>query len=938
MQTVSFTVNGQPVVATVPGDLTLIRFLRDDHHLTGTKEGCSNGDCWACTVLIDGVPTRACLTRVSRLDGCVVETIDGLARDGVLHPLQQAFIDHGAVQCGFCTPGMIMHAKALLDRNPSPTEAEIVEALGDHLCRCTGYVSIVRAVGAAAAVLRGERAPGADQPSSVPYGQTILGASMLDKDGAERVTGQLTFADDLYFDGMLFGKILFASQPHAEILSIDTSRAEAMPGVRAVLTGADVPGKNTYGASPPPDRPVLCDRKVRNLGDMVAVVFADTLKQAKQAVGQIDVTYRPLEVVATPQRALEDGAPLVHEHGNLVKQASIRKGDVAEGFGAADVVVEGHYETPFIEHAYLEPEAGVARPSGDGGVEIFYPSQAPFASRHSVARSLGLPRDKVRIIATPAGGAFGGKVEVMLEIVLALGALKTGRPVKITLTRAESLRASGKKHPYYMDFKIGARKDGTFLALQATLVADAGAYDGISPEILEQSVVLGPGPYRWPHVQVQGCAVHTNNPSATGCRGAGLNQPNFGLESTLDMLARALKMDPIELRLKNALDEGDVSVTGERLGPATAVKATLREARQAMQELRPLESTKRIGVGVAAGFKNIGTGRGGKNVAGAVMELKSNGEVLLRASAVDIGQGARTVLAQIAAAETGVSYDRIKIITGDTAMIPPGALAGGQRQTYVAGNAVFLAAREFKQAVRAYLAQQYDVAAERIEIEGEHVVDRGSDNRVLINLAELGLLTTSENEVLRGESTYEGPVTYPIEDDASPRQGGPADGIAYDKDGYRNYMAYNYVTQVAVVEVDEQTGEVRLRRIISCHDVGRALNPQKIQGQLEGSAVMGMGYGLTEQFVLDEGQNRTSTLKRCGIPTMRDIPEVVLRVYEEPDAEGPFGAKGVAESAMVPTAAAVANAICDAVGARVRCIPATKERVLAAIRDSRDQP
>ncbi|MBI4322412.1 MAG: molybdopterin-dependent oxidoreductase [Chloroflexi bacterium] len=931
LTTIRLTINGSPTIAEVPGDLTLLRFLRDELHLTGTKNGCSQGDCWACTVLIDGVPTRACLTKASCLDGKTIQTIESLARDGTLHPLQRAFVDYGAVQCGFCTPGMIVHAKSLLDRNPSPSAEEIVSSMGDHLCRCTGYVSIVEAVQSAARVLRGARAPEDDSYRGKAYGEQILGAPIHDKDGAARVTGQLKFADDLYFEGMLWGKILFAGLPHAEILSIDTSEAEAMAGVRAVLTAGDVRGPNLLGQFPP-DRPVLCKDKVRLLGDMVAAVFADTLKQAERAVRKIRVEYRPLEVISSPQRALESDAPLIHARGNLLKHATIRRGDIANAFGASNVIVEGHYETQFVEHAYLEPEAGVARPTPDGGVEVYFPTQMPFNARAAIARNLALPEEKVRLISTPLGGGFGGKIDITLEVLLALGALRTGRPVKMTLTRAESLRTSGKRHPYSMDYKIGARKDGRLMALQARVVEDAGGYAGLSAAILEQALVFAGGPYRWASVLVEGYAANTNNPSGTAFRGFGINQVNFALESTLDELARKLGMDPIELRLKNALRNGNLTITGEKLKRGVAIGAVLREARKALAEMRPIRSDKRIGIGVAAGHKNIASGRGEVNTGGAIVELLENGELLVRSSAVDMGQGTRTVLGQIAAAATGVAYDRIGIITGDTGLVPPGSGAVAQRQTVVHGNAVLRAASKFREALQTYVAQQCGIAAERVGIAGDYVVDTGAGGRVLLSLDELARLTASEGEVLRAEARYDGPRTYPIKGDEESVYV-KFRGATFDapKDDYRNYIDYNYQAQVAVVEVDEATGEVRLRRIISSHEVGRALNRQKIKGQLEGAAVMGMGYALSEEFVVVNGLYRTVTLKKCGVPSMRQTPVVVLRIVEDPTSEGPFGAKAVSEVAMVPTAAAIANAIYDAVGVRVTTLPATREKVLRGL-------
>lgn len=932
-----FKVNGKEVQATVPARTTLLRYLRDYLRLTGTKCGCGQGDCGACTVLIDGMPRKSCQVLVERCAGREVTTIEGLGAPGALHPLQVAFIEEGAFQCGFCTPGVIMAAKALLDRNPDPSVEEIKSALQGNLCRCTGYASIVRAVQRAARIIRGESEPVA---SSRPRG--TIGTSAPDKEAEEKVTGRLLFADDIYLDGMLFGQVVLSEYPCAQVLGIDTEEARSVPGVHAVLTAKDVPGPNRFGRMLA-DQPVLVEDRVRYTGEAVAVVYAETREAAREAASLVRVEYRETEGVYSPLRALEPDAPLVHPQGNLLKRFVNQKGDVGEGFAAADVIVEDTYYTPFVEHAFLEPEAGVAVPEEDGSITIYYPCQVPFASRKQVAQNLGLPEEKVRIISTPMGGAFGGKADVVLEILLALGAWHTRRPVKIALTREESLRMDTKRHAYYMHYKTGATREGKLLAVQARLVADAGAYAGISPGVLEQSVIFAAGPYHWPHVHVEGLAVYTNNIPAGAMRGFGINQVHFALESQLDRLARKLGIDPIELRLQNALDVGLETSTGEKLQSSVAIKETLIRVRAAtaqwVEQKRALSrGNKKVGIGFASGYKNIGYGRGYYEHAGALISLEDDGSLLLKVSAVDMGQGTRTVLAQILAEATGVGYDKIKVITGDTSLVPEGIAAIGQRQTYLCGKAVLGAAQDLRRRLLEFVAHRLGRPVGRLAIECGLVKDMAEGAKPVADLALVAQWAKSEGEKLEASYHYVLPPTSPIKSDAEPTyrlyQG---DSAVHEEKrgsevGYRNYAAYSYATQAAMVEVDEETGEVRVLRLMGAHDVGRALNPRNIRGQLEGSLIMGLGYALSEEFRLHKGRVLTNTLRKCGVPAISHLPALEVIVVEDPEPGGPYGAKGMSEAALIPTAAAIANAIYDAVGVRVNCLPLTSGRILDLIR------
>ena len=929
-----FFVNGKEVKTEDGGDVVLLRFLRDHLHLTGTKCGCDGGECGACTVLVDGKAVRSCSVKVSRLAGKQVTTIEGLAGGESLHPLQAAFIETGAVQCGFCTPGMIMAAKALLDLRPDPTDEEIRKALSGNLCRCTGYVSIVEAV-RKASLSAGKTGKIDTSPREEPK----IGDSAVDKEGSERVTGRLLFADDLTREGMLHGKLLLAPVPCADVLAMDTSDAEKTPGVVKVLTWRDVPGKNLFGRMIQ-NQPVLVKEKIRFTGDVLAVVFAETRDIARDAVSKIRVDVRPTVGVFSPLDSLGPGAPEIHDTGNLMKSASNRKGDVEEGFSKADIIEEGTYYTPFLEHGFLEPEAGLACLEGDQ-VVLHYPTQAPFHVRKQIAESLAWPEGKVRVVTTPLGGGFGGKADVTIEILLALGAVHTRRPVKIALERHESMRIDTKRHAFYMRYKTGATRDGRLVAVKAKLVLDAGAYPGMSAGVLEQATIFACGPYVWPHVLVEGFAVYTNNVLGGAFRGFGINQVHFALETQMDRMARRLGKDPFDFRLENALDVGLETSTGEILQSSVGIRETLRRAKTVLavevSKLPPLPPWKRYGIGVASGYKNVGYGRAYLEHGGAIIELTEEGEAWAKVSAVDMGQGIKTVLSQIVATETCLSHGKIKVTTGDTSLVPEGVAAVAQRQTYIAGNATIEAARKFKDNILEAASREMNLDIESLVLREDRVYCTSLPGSPFLSLKELYRKLKSRGETIRVEAHYTLPPTDPIRGDMSPTyliyQGQrPDQNDRKDQGRYRNYITYSYVTQVAIVEVNTRNGEVTVREIIAAHDVGKALNPLKIKGQLEGSLVMGIGYALSEEFRMREGYNLTRTLRQCGIPDITRTPEMKLIVVEDPEPEGPYGAKGMSEVALVPTAPAITNAIFDATGVRITSLPARPEKILDGLR------
>lgn len=748
----------------------------------------------------------------------------------------------------------------------------------------------------------------------------VIGKNVERKDARQKVTGQMRYADDIYPEGMLHGKVLWSAHPHGEILSVDISEAKQLPGVHAVLTAKDVPGPNDIGAG----QPVLAAEKVRFIGDPIAVVFAETEDLATMAIQRIRVDYKELEGVFSPLDALNEAAPRIHSQGNLDVYLPFHKGDVAKGFQQADFILEESYYTPFIEHAYLETEAGVAVPDGNDGVTIHMCTQQPRPNSEIVAHCLHLPPEKVRMADTPCGGSFGGKWTVTLQALLALGAMHTQRPVKIVLARQESLRMHLKRNAVYLDYKSGVTKEGHLVALQVKIVSDQGAYSPMGELCLEQMMVFAAGPYVIPNVKIDGYSVFTNKVPGGAMRGFGDNMVAFAMESHMDLMARQLGMDPLDFRLLNALDIGQATGGGQVLKASVAIKQCLLAAKERLKvELPSRRKEKKIGVGVAAAFKNVGGG----GSSAAVAELTRNGRILIRIECPDLGQGSNTVLAQIAAQTMGVSYDNIQVISGDSHEAPPTGFTGAQRVTINAGNAVLKACQSLKTKIFSFVSGQYGLNMEQLKLVKDQIVDAQS-NKPLITLADLGHIVLSEGQELKAEESHEMPEIYPL----SPT--GNTD-LSIHPDKYANYPTYSYIVHIAIVEVDEKTGKVKVLKVIAVHDVGKALNPRNCETQIEGAVMMGLGYALTEEFIIEKGWNITDTLRKCSIPTIAEVPEVEIILIEDPEPLGPFQAKGISEAATVAITPAIINAIYDAVGVRITHLPANEKKIIQALRFER---
>ena len=909
-----FILNGKAIqIETESGEM-LADLLRARLGLTGTKVGCNEAECGSCTVLIDDAPILSCNYPAARVNGREVRTIEGLVHDGELHPIQGAFIKQGAVQCGFCIPGQIMTAVSLVENNPDPNEDEIREALKDTLCRCAGYPSII------AAVQDGARALRTGDPirnvSLVEASATsAIGHIQPRPDSRVKVTGEALFTDDFTFPDMLIGRTLRAGIAHAVLKSLDVRAAKELEGVMAVLTAEDIPGERNHGLVIR-DWPVLIGvgERIRYVGDALAIVAAEDDETARRALELIDLSYKLLDVVSDPVQAKSAESPVIHEQGNLLKHIKVRKGDIEEGFQGAEIILQGEYSTPFTEHAFLEPECSIARVVEDGKIEVIVGSQIPYADREQIAACLDIPVDRVRVKGVLIGGGFGGKEDITGQIHAVLLARAANRPVKILYDRHESLTVHPKRHATQIRVRIGAMHSGELTAIETELFGDTGAYASLGEKVMTRATTHSAGPYDLPNVKADCYAMYTNNPPAGAFRGFGVTQSCFAVESMMDRLAEELMIDPIEIRKMNALQVGDVTNTGqlltESVGLLECIERVEEELTRTCKGADPFASRvvdsqdrRRRAWGIAAAYKNTGLGGGAPDKAAAEVELYEDGSIEVRTSSADMGQGLVTVLQLIAAEEFCLHPDRVRVLLSDTDLTPDGGPTTASRQTYVTGNAVHHASEVLRQAVTATLGERFDSPPDEVRfVEGLAQVN-GRD----VTLGEVARLMKAEGQEPVALYEYWAPETQPL------------------GEGGDMHFAYSFAVQAAEVEVNIDTGEVKVLRVVAANDVGNALNPLGLKGQIEGGVMMGLGNALTEEFILDDGVIFTDRLARYRMPSIVDTPDIVSIVVEHPTKDGPFGAKGVGEISSIPTTPAITNGIFNACGVHIKKLPVDQD-------------
>jgi len=919
--TLNLTVNGKAVtVAALPTEF-LADVLRERLGLTGTKIGCNELECGACTVLVDGEPTLSCGFPALRAEGRSIITIEGLARMEenieILHPLQEAFINFGAVQCGFCIPGQIMTSFALLQKNPEPNTFQVRHALKDTMCRCAGYGAIENAILSAAKAIR-ENAP-VEKPfvKQSIRAQKVIGTTQIRPEAVKKVTGRALYTDDLKFENMLYGVTKRAGVPHALLRTLNIDKALALSGVAAVLTAKDIPAEHNHGLVIP-DWPVLVGvgERIRYVGDALAIIAADTKEIAVQASELIEAEFEILPVIDDPKKARQPDVESIHPNGNLLKHIKVRKGDVEHGFNKSDIILEHTFHTPATDHAFIEPECSIARLTSDGRMEVYVGSQIPYADRNQVARVLGFPEERVRIIGMLIGGGFGGKEDVMGQIHAALLALKTGRPVKILYSRHESLLAHPKRHATQIKVKLGAKNNGTLVSAETELYGDTGAYASLGEKVMTRATTHSSGPYEIENVQADCYAMYTNNPPAGAFRGFGVLQSAFAVESMMDCLAEKLNMDPVELRKLNALKVGSITNTGQLLRDSVGLIECIEKVDAEMRRLGgknpfnpkvvPGDANKVRSWGFAVAYKNTGLGGGAPDKAGAEVELYPDGTAEVRTSSAELGQGLVTVLRMIVAEELALPPENVRVLLSDTDLTPDGGPTTASRQTYVTGNAARGAAQTLREAIVSSLSEKFDVSPEGIRfIEG--LAQVGGHE---LSYGQIADLMMQEGRPPKVNYEYWAPVTKPL------GQGGDM------------HFAFSFAAQAAEVEVDKSTGEVKVIRIIVANDVGTAINPLGLQGQVEGGIIMGIGHALTEHFIVEEGQVITDRLASYRIPSITMAPEITSFIVEDPTKDGPYGAKGIGEIVCIPTSPAITNAIYNAVGVRFDFLPVDQEIIV----------
>ncbi len=855
-----FTLNG--IKKSYDGDpeLTLLTYLREHEGITSPKDGCApQAACGCCAVELDGEAVLSCVIPMKKVaDGAVV-TIEGLG-EYKQDVFANAFLEKGGVQCGFCIPGIVMQSKVLLDHNPNPTREEVAKALTPHLCRCTGYKKIEDSILYAAEVLR--------EKKSIANGKHSgkIGDRLPKYDSYDVVLGRRPYVCDMKFDGMLYGALKLSDHPRAKILSIDISEAKKLPGVTRVFMAEDIPGDQYIGLIVP-DWPVMIKvgEITRYVGDVLAGVVAISETVARQAVELIKVEYEVLEPIIDPHVAMKPQAPQIHPTGNVLSTTIIKRGDAEAALENSDYLVSGMFQTQPIEHGYMEPESCISRP-WDDGVEVFSQGQGVYEDQKQIAKVLNLPLEKVKVVLVPNGGAFGGKEDLSVQGHAALFAYILKRPVKITLNRDESILIHPKRHPLWMDYALGCTKDGKLTALKARIIGDTGAYASVGMKVLERAAGHATGAYCVPVVDVESRAVYTNNIPNGAMRGFGVNQVTFAMESLMDELCAKGGFDRWQFRFDNALDEGRTTATGQMLNRAAGVRACLLAVKDIFKNAKY--------AGLACGIKNTGIGNGMPDTGKAKIVIESPNKIIIQHGWTEMGQGVHTMAVQMLCEELGVDPKlvEIRVETSDDTFC---GMTTASRATSLVGHAILNACQKLKA----------DLNSVRL-----NPVRVSNPDRVL--------------EALVGRE-YVGEWIC----DWTTKPGKPAKEIV-------THYSYSYAAQVVILNDDG-----KVEKVVAAHDAGKIINPNLFEGQIEGSIHMGLGYALTEDFVQVGGYPKSTRLRKCGILRAKETPEMEIIGVEVPDPFGPYGAKGVGEIGLVPTAGAVANALYQYDGVRRYKLP-----------------
>ncbi|MYE79045.1 MAG: selenium-dependent xanthine dehydrogenase [Chloroflexi bacterium] len=871
---INFHLNGRAVSYTGDPEQPLLSWLRDEMGIISPKDGCApQAACGCCVVQVDDKALLACVTKMGKLAGKAITTTEGLGeyRQAVF---ANAFVREGGVQCGFCIPGIVMQANNLINHNPEPSRADIEKSLTPHLCRCTGYKKIVDAIQCAAEAIRNE------EEVDLPEVDGSIGTRLPKYQAQDLVLGQHRYVDDIRMDGLVVGALKFSDHPRAVVKAIDTRAALAHPGVLRIITADDIPGDRHIGLIRQ-DRPLMIGlgETTRYVGDVLACVVAETDAIARESVALIDVDYEVLEPVTDMHAAMLAESPSIHAGGNILSQSITSRGDLDAAIQAAAFTSHGVYETQMIEHGFMEPEACIAYPSSHsdgataGGIEVLSQGQGVFEDRVQIAKILGLPQAAVNVVLVPNGGAFGGKEDLSVQGHAALAAYLLGLPVKVRLTRDESILMHPKRHPIWMEYTIGCDEAGMLTFCKGRFVGDTGAYASVGMKVLERSAGHATGAYNFPVTDIVSTAVYTNNLPCGAMRGFGVNQTAFALESCIDDLCEQGGFDRWQFRYQNALDDGDMTATGQVIEAGAGAKSTLAAVKE---EFRSAKFA-----GIACGIKNTGIGNGMPDSSKVTISVVSTPDqlplhpdggdreranepvkVIIDHGWTEMGQGVHTMAVQALVTETGIDPALIEVRVATESEMVTG-MTTASRGTSLVGNAIIDACKRFKADLEYHKLEQ--------------LVGR----------------------------QYEGEFTV----DWTTKPG------AFVEKVYTHY-SYSYATQLVILDDDGQ-----VEKIVAAHDAGRIFNPTLFEGQLEGSIHMGLGYAISEDLPLEGGVPKSTMLRKCGILRAKDMPEMEIIGVEVPDPYGPYGAKGVGEIGLVPTAGAVANALYQFDGNRRHKLP-----------------
>ncbi len=847
----TFFVNGNPV--TVQKNQSLLRYLRDELRLTSVKDGCSEGACGACTVIIDGETCRACVPKTDSLEGRHVLTVEGLS-DFEKKLYTYAYGEAGAVQCGFCIPGMVLCTKALLDKVADPTEEQIRYAIRNNYCRCTGYVKIIAAIRLAAQLKKAGMIPEASETD------WKLGNSVHRLDVEEKVLGYGKYPDDWYLPGMTYGSAVRAQYARSRVLSIDAEKAKALPGVLAVITAEDIPGENKVGHIKHDQYTLIpIGGLTHYLGDAVALVVAEDQETLEKAKKLVKVVYEPLPAVHGPEEARKPDAPKVfdEEADNVQAHKHVSRGDAAGAIAKSKYVISRHFETPWTEHAFLEPECAVAYMDEDGYVRVLSTDQSSHTTLHECKLLLG--SEKVRVQNQLVGGGFGGKEDMSVQHHAALITYLTGRPVKVKFSRAESLLVHPKRHPFWMDFTIGCDENGIIQGVKASVYSDTGAFASLGGPVLERACTHASGPYNYQNFEIEGTAYYTNNPPAGAFRGFGVTQTCFAIESLLNEMAEKIGISPWEIRYRNAIRPGQELPNGQIVGAETGLVETLEVIKPYYDAA--VAAGKPVGLGCA--MKNSGVGVGLPDWGRCKLIVEADEKVHIYAGASCLGQGLGTVLVQMVVTNTPLKRDQIVYERSNTWIAPDSGDSSGSRQTLITGEAC---------------------------------------RRACVQLTDA--LKTCTLEELNGEVFYGEYLAK-------------TDKLGADVPHPVSHVAYGYATQMCVL--DKQTGKIE--SMVAVHDVGKAVNPRSCEGQIEGGVVMSMGYALREQYPIDENCKPIDKFGKLGLFRAHEIPDIKAIVVDKPGLDVACGAIGIGEITSIPTAPAIAEAYYQLDGKRRTSLP-----------------